>query len=444
MENTQEKPQMSKEQKRASLLLSIALCTLLATNALLGIFRTRGVAALVPVCIASCGVSAVLAIVVLIFIIRDYKKLTEKKRSIICCVALLVLCGLEISMCASAVSDINARRNAENSAVLFIKDKYGIDAEANYRRTFSYHGENLVTIDMKAGDKAFCVESFTDTDGNTKLADNYQLDEITQAVIDEVNRVYPDGILRYIGIFGSESLHSVYLKRFDGTNLDEVLDGNHGSIYVDFADTEFDLDDPLFEKLDAWGIKPRFTSFDTREHLDEFVASGDIRYVSDMDMRYARYAPCITDRVIYEDGKTVRRMFDLWSQGDIQYCYVYGSNDEGFTSPGITISKNGMKEIEAECWEHRMSELVKTPVSNVYALDGKSGTHLIYYPLEALNNVSVENIGALWIGGRETSWVPGVATASVYGDHAVFDLPYAATEFVLVDTTGTGGADKEI
>lgn len=433
----------SKEQKRVSLLLSIAL-TLLAANALLEIFRTKDAADLVPVCIALCvaSVAVVLAIVVLILIIRDHKKLTEKKRSIICCVGLFVLCGLEIWMCASAVSDINAKRNAEKSAVLFIKEKYGIEAEADYQRTFSSDGRSWTTVDMTANGKKFRFEQHTDTDGNTIYADTFQLNEITQAVIDEVNRVYPDGILRGIGIYGNETYCSGFLKRFDGTNLDEVLDGNQGSISMDFADTEFDLDDPLFEKLNAWGIKPRFTSFDTREHLDEFVALGDIRYVSDTDMRYMRYAPCITDRVIYEDGKIVRGMFDLRSQGDIQYCYVYGSNDEGFTNPGITISKNGMKEIEAECWEHRMSGLVKTPVSNVYALDGKSGTHLIYYPLEALNDVSVDDIGALWIGGSETSWVPGVETASVYGDYAVFSLPYAATEFMLVDTTGTGGAEQ--
>ncbi|MDE6728400.1 MAG: hypothetical protein K2J80_10755 [Oscillospiraceae bacterium] len=99
----------SKEQKRASLLLSITLCTLTAVNALLGIFRMKGFAALVPVIIALCGVSVVLLIVVLILIIRDYKMLIEKKRSIICLVGLFVLCGLGISLCASAVSDINGK-----------------------------------------------------------------------------------------------------------------------------------------------------------------------------------------------------------------------------------------------------------------------------------------------------------------------------------------------
>lgn len=435
----------SKEQKRVSLLLSIELCTLTAVNALLGIFRTKGYSALVPASIALCGVSVVLAIVVLILIIRDHKKLTEKKRSIICCVGLFVFCGLEIWMCASTVSEIYAKRNAENSAVLFIKDKYGIEAEAVYRSSYSgYNGGKCMSIDMTANGRKFRCERNTDTDGNTIFADSYQLDEIEQAVIDEVNRVYPDGILRGIGIYGNETYSiGLFMKRFDGTNLDEVLYGNHGSIHMDFADTEFDLEAPIFKKLDAWGIKPRFTSFDTKEHLDEFVALGDISYVSDADMRYMRYAPCITDRVIYKDGKIVRGMFDLSSQGDIQYCYVYGKNDEGFTSPGITKSKNGMKNIEAECWEHRMSGYVNATVSKVYAIEGKSGTHLIYYPLEALNGVSVENISALSISSWE-SYIPHVATASVCGDHAVFVLPYSATEFVLVDTTGMGGADKEI
>lgn len=429
----------SKEQKRVSLLLSITLCTLTVANALFGIFRNKDFSVLVPVCIALCGVSAVLMIVDLILIIRDHKKLTEKKRSIICCAGLFVLCGLEIWRCASTVSDINAKRNAENSAVSFIKDKYGIEADANYYDRTS----SRTTVKMTADGKDFFVEQYTDNDGNTKLADSYQLDEIKQAVLDEVSRVYPDGILRGFGITGNAT-HAIglFMKRFDGTNLDEVLYGNHGSIHMDFADTEFDLEAQIFKKLDAWGIKPRFTSFDTKEHLDEFVALGDISYVSDADMRYMRYAPCITDRVIYKDGKIVREMFDLRSQGDIQYCYVYGKNDEGFTSSGITVSKNGMKNIEAECWEHRMSGYVNATVSKVYAIEGKSGTHLIYYPLEALNGVSVENISALSISSWERYILPYVATASVCGDHAVFVLPYDATEFVLVDTTGTGGAEQ--
>lgn len=91
----------SREQKRVSLLLSITLCTLTAANALFGIFRNKDFSVLVPVCIVLCGASAVLVIVDLLLIIRDHKKLTEKKRSIVCLVGLFVLCGLGISICVS-------------------------------------------------------------------------------------------------------------------------------------------------------------------------------------------------------------------------------------------------------------------------------------------------------------------------------------------------------
>lgn len=113
--------------------------------------------------------------------------------------------------------------------------------------------------------------------------------------------------------------------------------------------------------------------------------------------------------------------------------------DDDFISPGIDIAENGMKNIEEECWEHRVSTLAEKPLSNVYAVHGKSGTHFIYCPLEFLNNIPVENIGALYIRSEEF-WVPEAAKASVYGDYAVFELPYSAKEFVFVDTTGIDDA----
>ncbi|MDE6728401.1 MAG: hypothetical protein K2J80_10760, partial [Oscillospiraceae bacterium] len=154
--------------------------------------------------------------------------------------------------------------------MLFIKDKYGIDAEADYKKTFSSHGESWTTVDMTADGKDFCVERYTDNDDQTKFADNYQLDEIKQAVFDEVSRVYPDGTRRDVRIYSSDFIGDQVVERyFDGTNLDEVMSCQHGSIAVDFAETEFDLEDPLFKKLDAWSIRPYFTSFDTTDHRDE-------------------------------------------------------------------------------------------------------------------------------------------------------------------------------
>lgn len=434
----------SKEQKRTSLLLSIALCTLLAVNALLGIFRTKGYSALVPASIALCGVSVVLAIVVLILIIRDYKKLTEKKRSIICCVALFVLCGLEIWLSASTVSDINAKRNAENSAVLFIKEKYGIEAEADYRRTFSSDGRSWTTVDMTADGRKFIVEQLTGTDGNTKLADNYQLDEIKQAVFDEVSRVYSNGTRRDVGIYNTDYLGDPVIERyFDGTNLDELLEDElyHGGVTVDFVDTEFDLDNPLFKKLGEWGIRPYFTSFDTAEHRDEFVAAEQLGHYNDYDKHYAKYAHYITDRVVYvygesgEKGKVIRKDYDIKSGGEFDYLYVQ-----------IEECENGTENLEKFFEKYNESEKVSKPISKAYRNpESIVNSYYIFYPLEKLNGVPAENIGAAWLD-NSTGFLNnrGVEPVSVCGEYAVFTLPYRAKEFVIVDTTGTGGSDKEI
>lgn len=424
----------SREQKRVSLLLSIALCTLLAANVLLVFFRVKDFPALVPVGIALCSVSAVLAIVDLILIIRDHKKLTEKKRSIICLVGLFVLCGLEISLCVSAAAELNARRNAENDAVLFVKDKYGIEAEADYKKTFSSHGEKWATIDMTADGKVFCVKLYTDEDDNTIFADDYQLEEIGRAVFDEVSRVYHGGTLRFAGIYSSDFLGEQFIEKyFDGTNLDEVMECQHGTVTVDFADTKFDLEDPLFKKLDEWSIKPYFTSFDTTDHRDEFVAAEKLGSFYSYDEHYAKYAHYITDRVAYEwskmgeKGKVLRKDYDIKTNGEFDYLFR-----------DIAENKNGTENIEKFFAKYNESEKLGKPLSKAYTRESYgSDFYYVYYPLEKLNGVPAENIGAAWLDNSTgVSNNRGVERASICGNYAVFTLPYHADEFMIVDAGG--------
>lgn len=425
-----EKIVVSKEQKRISLLLVIALWALMITNILLMIFNSKRYLALVPVSVVLCCAALVLTLITMISTIKGYKKLNNTKRVVSSVVGLFVLCGLEIWMCVSAVSEIYARRSAENSAVLFIKDKYGIEAEGDYKRTFSYHGGGKwTTVKMTADGKDFTVERYTGKDGNTVFADDYQLDEIKQAIFNEVSRVYPDGVRRNIVVFSNDFLNNRVIERyFDGTNLDEVLDSQGGSIIIDYADTEFDLEDPLFEKLGEWNIKPYFTSFDTTEHLEDFIETERLGIV-DLGDNYAKYAHYITDSVVYEygksgeKGKVIRKSYDIKSGGEFDYLFR-----------DIAESENGTENIEKFFAKYNESEKVSKPISKAYTRESYgSDFYYIYYPLEKLNGVSAENIGAAWLDNSTgVSNNRGVESASVCGDYAVFTLPYHADEFMLV------------
>lgn len=416
----------SKEQKRVSLILTIALCMLSTTNILFAFREKWRFSTFVPIVAVACGVTFVLSVLALISLIRNYGKLNEKKRSVITCVGIFVLCGLEISLFVSAVTELNARRNAEKSAVLFIKDKYGIEAEADYDRTSS-----RTIVKMTAYGKDFTVEQYTDNDGNIKHADDYQLDEIKQAVFDEVSSVYPNGIRRDVRIYGSEFFfHEVIEKYFDGTNLDEVMDRSRGSVTVDFADTEFDLDNPLFKKLDEWSISPYFTSFDTAAHRDEFVASDKLGNYFGYADHYVKYAHSITDRVKYEYGKTgekgkvIRESYNIETNGEFDYLYVQ-----------IEECENGTENLEKFFEKYNESEKVSQPISKAYRNpESIVNSYYIFYPLEKLNGVPAENIGAAWLANSSISNNRGVESASVCGDYAVFALPYRADEFVIVNT----------
>lgn len=131
-----DKKTLSKGQKLTTMLMPITVSLLLLTNASFVFTREDKYSGFMPLSIALCAASVILAVICLFSVVRNYKELTERKRSVIGCVGIFILCGLEIWMSVSAVMDMNAERNAENSAVLFIKDKYGIDAAAEYHYAF--------------------------------------------------------------------------------------------------------------------------------------------------------------------------------------------------------------------------------------------------------------------------------------------------------------------
>ncbi|MBD5130078.1 MAG: hypothetical protein HDT43_09165 [Ruminococcaceae bacterium] len=426
----EEKVTISKEQKRTSLFLSSAVSTLLLTNASFVFTRQDKFSGFMPISIVLCAASVVLAVIGLFSVIRNYKKLTQKKNSVISCVFITLFCGLECYMGVSAVMDMNERRDTEAGAVLFIKDKYGIDAEVVGYDSYTYYsGDREETVKMTADGKEFIVKFFSGNEKEKRSADDFQADEIKQALFDEVSRVYPGGVLRDVGIYGSDfiSYASVFEKYFDGTNFEEVMENCRGGIVVDYADTKFDLEDPLFEKLNKWHIQPYFVSFDTAAHLEEFTEKNEPGSVYIRDEQYAKYAPYITDRVEYNYNKEtnereiIRKSYDIKSGAEFDYLFREISENE-----------KGAEKIEQRFAKYSDTALGK-PVTKVYKREySGSSSFFIFYPLEKLNGTA--NIEAAWISdsaGSNNAF--GTQKAEVIWDYAVFVLPYYVEEFMIVE-----------
>lgn len=447
----EEKITYSKEDKQTSVFGCIAAGAVFLTNFSYAFTRQEKFSAFLPLSIALCAVSAVLDIIALAVLIKNFKGLTKKINYVIGLVLLTLICGWECYMGVSAVKDMNVKRNAENSAVLFIKDKYGIDAEvvgySGY--TSSYSGDREDTVKMTADGKEFTVKFISSDEYGKHTADDLQADEIKQALFDEVSRAYPNGILRNVGIYNYDFIGfcTVFEKYFNGANLDEVIVNCNGGITVDYADTEFDLEDPLFEKLNKWHIQPYFTSFDTAAHLEEFVEKNEPQTVYRRDEQYAKYAQYITDRVEYNYNKEtnereiIRKSYDIKSYGEFDYFYLWGSDDKYLTkSPEIAEAENGSRDIEKKFANYDESQLIDKPVSDVYEVHGRSGSHFIYCPLENLS--ASDNIGVAWISYQSAIPDHGVEKASICGDYAVFTLPFDAYEFMMVDTSGYNEDDQ--
>lgn len=438
----EEKKTYSKEDKQTSVFGCIAAGAVFLTNFSYAFTRQEKFSAFLPLSIALCAVSAVLDIIALAVLIKNFKGLTKKINYVIGLVLLTLICGWECYMGVSAVKDMNVKRNAENSAVLFIKDKYGIDAEAvGYSGyTSSYSGDREDTVKMTADGKEFTVKFISSDEYGKHTADDLQADEIKQALFDEVSRAYPNGILRNVGIYNYDfiSFCTVFEKYFNGANLDEVIVNCNGGIMVDYADTEFDLEDPLFEKLNKWHIQPYLVSFDTAAHLEEFVEKNEPQTVYRRDEQYAKYAQYITDRVEYNYNKEtnereiIRKSYDIKSGGEFDYLFR-----------NIAENEKGAEKIEQRFAKYADTALGK-PVTKVYKREySGSSSFFIYYPLEKLNGITVENIEAAWISdsaGSNNAF--GTQKAEVIGNYAVFVLPYYVEEFIIVDTSGYNEDDQ--
>ncbi|MDE6727728.1 MAG: hypothetical protein K2J80_07290, partial [Oscillospiraceae bacterium] len=178
-------------------------------------------------------------------------------------------------------------------------------------------------------------------------------------------------------------------------------------------------------------IRPYFTSFDTTDHRDEFIAFQELGFVSEISDHYAKYTHYITDCVEYdygksgEKGKAVRKSYDIKSNGDLDYLHAQ-----------IEESENGTENIEKFFAKYNESEKVSKPLSKAYTTLGSStggSYYYIYYPLKKLNGVPAENIGAAWLDNSTgVSNNRGVQPASICGDYVVFALPYWADEFMVV------------
>lgn len=126
------------------------------------------------------------------------------------------------------------REQAEENALVYIKDKYGfvpdvIDSYSYHDNTYYYYSDTLVK--MSYNNKEFYVFAAGNGVGNSRSADNYQQEEIYNAFLKEIETILgcePDQLQLCLGEIPTclgEEYYNVFMfqEYFDGNNLQSVL-----------------------------------------------------------------------------------------------------------------------------------------------------------------------------------------------------------------------------
>lgn len=245
----------------------------------------------------------------------------------------------------------------KKNACAWINKKYGIDVEVVDAYVemeddiFSTWEGDTVWVDVRDGDKDFNVE-ISGVEENAEGYDNYQADEIENALIDMIKADIPTDF-EYV-FYGDKMCRQLY----NGKNLRQVLDG-FDSLYVYCVNTEFE-EVPVFDFLRRNIGVCEFYSFSSEEMLKDFIEKDSSVYV-----RY--YAPFITGYRVVDFPKSDKecRKYNVEKFNDMMYYLPYESIDgklekgfEEISESDFDLKDSGYEFISAYGLKEKYSDIM--------------------------------------------------------------------------------------
>ena len=321
----------------------------------------------------------------------------------------------------SSVCRENARRieTAKENAVQYIRDKYGIEAQAvsSFAENFpNFYTDKAIKeeifpyltkipVEMTDGEKTFYV--FTNWNSDIPDGcDTYQDDKIKEYISEKMRNVFRNGEISYYDFYNKNALPKenglpahlrlafrggFYIdkdKYFDNGNFDELADEYYGNITYVCYDTALD-DTELFTELRNINIKAAIISFDTEEHMNDFIQDKySLNFYSSIESYYP-YLPYITDfrKIDEEHDEHVDLILN-----DIDDMKYFADDIQC----GIYTSTFGAVRSAFENDDDPENAL--SPISSEYKITAESGSGsvYIYVPLEKFGECAPENAAAAW------------------------------------------------
>lgn len=314
---------------------------------------------------------------------------------------------------------------------------------------------NVYEFSAEYGGRSFAVWVNMPPEGETCCKDSYQFEDMRSELEGRITSKFPSAFITMFWLGDNDEwqkdqkLHGGFSDYYDGTNLDEIImKSGTGTIKLCIAGDSF-AGSGIDQMLSDLNFTYCLTAFDTEEHLEEFKKHCNPQ--TDSFSRFFEYqcaAPYLTEH-IDNFGQTKSELhIDLIPCGDFLYAYLPSDTNHGFPAseplaPPVQLDTNefigkfeysGSKYTKA--YDER--EYVDTPISDAWHVDCRYGDIMIYYPLEKLRDYNPEELGMAWFSYSGQSNNRNIEKPVIFGDYAVFRLPYAEMDFMLADMRGKG------
>ncbi len=330
--------------------------------------------------------------------------------------------------------------NAVQTAQNYLMDKYGFEADfievIGEKYDIDYAEDIGIQLKMNYNGRDFYV-----ADVSGKCCDDYQSEDISQALESYLCDNLPVGkIIETKLSYDTDTFYHYMAGKedlFDGTNIEELLEKNRGRIAILFYDTSFS-DNDFVEKLSGYDLNLYFASFDTKEHLEDFLNLNSNNLPLYNYTNYQSFAPYITDYYKKDSEGTERLDITLMETPEFKYAY-FPTEYRGYNKTcNDILAENASEHSELKPFFERCEESswISKPISEEYSFNSKFGDVWIYYPLDKLQGYDIEKVGLAWCSFGGMSNNRNIERAIICGNYAVFHMPYGENYFMLVDNSG--------
>lgn len=251
------------------------------------------------------------------------KKIVLIVCSLLVGIPLLTVGGIFLYLSAEQAArqrdEANRTAAAEKAAVAWVEEKYGFTPEfvdtllERDGALFDSYYTGAATVWLSDGSDLFRVHVGGD---DARNGDNYQQQEITDALLAEVNRILPGGETIRAWFSNIGETDSCFHEKFTGGNLRQLLaEHENMRLVVGYVNTDF-AGAPDFPLLRECGVYTELYSFDSEEHRADAIKT-------ELFFDGEDWAPMLTGGLYVRADGNEAFTYDVIDCGDFKVMYSY-------------------------------------------------------------------------------------------------------------------------